>query len=393
MPYQASFFPEDEPIQTPLAEPGTNLALGALRFDAAQLSPAQKRFNQLLAQTETLARKIESARQATDTHRMLFSSRIQPLEKERDGYMRQMALWLDGRLQKKGLTAKHKRIAGEIICGLAASLAVQGDEAMQALHDAHSPHSLADEEKAATAGLQQVMEDVFGESMGEGDAPFESMEDLMRAAMEKMSASQAAQQSAQEERDALRNAKRKKSAAQLKKEALAATQAQDADGALRTLYRQLASALHPDREPDPQEHTRKTALMKEANAAYERRDLLALLQLQLRADLADGDKVATMAKEKLTALTALLKERIAVLNRELYAVERQAIEEFGLPPYSTFSEASLKRSMVMQQQDLQADIVMMQQDLQRVQDDTHLKRWLKQQHELARDECDPIDYF
>lgn len=391
MPYQASIFPDDEPTPAPSADPSpaSTLALSALKFSAGQLSPAQKRFNQLLTQTETLARKIESTRHATDVHRVLFASRIHPLEKERDGNMRQMALWLANRLTHKGLTAKHKRIASEIICGLAASLAVQGDAAMQALHDAHSAQSLADGEKAATAGLQQVMEDVFGESLGEGGNPFQSMDDLMRAAMEKMQASDAAQQEA----IAQRNAKKKKSPAQLKKEDLAAAQAQDADGALRTLYRQLASALHPDRESDPQEHVRKTALMKEANAAYERRDLLALLQLQLRADLADGDKVATMAKEKLVAMTALLKERVAVLNRELDAVERQAIQEFELPPYSPFSEASLKRHLVLQQQDLQADIAMMQQDLVRVQDDTHLKRWLKQQHELSQDDFDPHGFF
>lgn len=389
MPYQANFFTEDEPLPPQAADPGTGLALGALQFGAAHLSLAQKRFNQLLAQTETLARKIESTRQATDTHRALFASRIHPLEKKRDGYMRQMALWLDGRLQQKGLSAKQKNMAREIVCGLAAGLAVQGDAAMQALHDAHSPHSLADEEKAAAAGLQQVMEDVFGESLGEGDTPFESMDDLMRAAMEKMQSSAQQQQAAQ----AARAAKRKKSPAQLKKEELAAAQVQDADGALRTLYRQLASALHPDREPDPQEHTRKTALMKEANAAYERRDLLALLQLQLRAELADGDKVATLAKEKLAALTALLKERVAVLKRELYALERQAIGMFGLPPYATFSEASLKRHLVTQQQDLQAEIAMMQQDLQRVQDDAYLKHWLKAQHELAQEDFDPSDFF
>lgn len=393
MSHQASFFPENEPVQAPSADPGTSLALGALKFSAAQLSPAQKRFNQLLAQTETLARKIESTRQATDTHRVLCSSRLHPLEKERDAYMRQMALWLDVRLRQKGLTDKQSRIAREIICRLAAGLAVQGDEAMQALHDAHSPHALEDEEKAATASLQQAMEDIFGESLGEGHSPFESMEDLMRAAMQKMSTAQTAQQTANDERDAQRNAKRKKSAAQLKKEELAATQAQDADGALRTLYRQLASALHPDREPDPQEQLRKTALMKDANAAYERRDLLALLQLQLRADLADGDKVATMAKDKLAAMTTLLKDRVVVLNRELFVAEQQAVEEFGLPPYYPFSETGLKRQLVLQQQDLQADIAMMQQDLQRVQDDAHLKRWLKQQHKLAQEDFDPIDYF
>jgi hypothetical protein len=47
----------------------------------------------------------------------------------------------------------------------------------------------------------------------------------------------------------------------------------------------------------------------------------------------------------------------------------------------------------MQQQNLQADIAMMQQDLVRVQEDVHFKRWLKQQHELARDDVDPVGFF
>ena len=389
MAHQSSIFPEDDSPAPQAADPGTDLALGALKFGAAQLSPAQKRFNQLLTQTETLARKIETTRQLADSHRTLYGSRIPPLEKKREGHMRDMALWLGERLKKPGLSNKQKNMAREIVCSLAAGLAMQGDAAMQALFDAHSPHSLEDEEASATAGLQQMLEEALGESLGDSDNPFASMDDLMQAAKQKMQADDAVHQAVKARRDA----KRKKSPAQLKREELAAAQTKDADGALRTLYRQLASALHPDREPDLQEQARKTALMKEANAAYERRDLLALLQLQLRADLADGDKVATLAKEKLAALTALLKDRVAVLKRELEAVELRAMGEFGLPPYAIFSESNLKQSLVMQQQDLQADIAMMQQDLQRVQDDTYLKRWLKDQQKMAQDDFDPFGSF
>lgn len=391
MHYQTNLIEDEDILQAPAAAVGSTLALGALKFDATQLSPAQKRFNQLLAQTETLAKKIASARQAMDTHHALFASRIPPLERQRDDCMRQMVLLIDARLKQKSLSKKHSRMASELLCNLASGLAMLGDADMQALHDAHSPHSLAEEEKAATADLQQVMEDVFGHSLGDGDTPFESLDELMRAAMEKMGASQATRQADKEQRAA----KRKKSASQLRKEALATSQAQDADGALRTLYRQLASALHPDREPDAQEQLRKTALMKEANAAYERRDLLALLQLQLRADLADGDKVATLAQEKLAALTTLLKERVAVLKRELQTVELQAIHTFNLPPYSPFSEASLKRHLVERQQELQADIAMMQRDLQQAGDDAYFKRWLQEQHRLRQDEAefDPLEFF
>lgn len=389
MAQQTSLFSDDAPLAQPSRQPSNALAIRALKRGASQATPAQKRFNQLVTQTETLVRTIESTRLAMDTHRVLHACSLAPLEKERDGHMRRMALWLAERLKKKGLTAKQKAYTGEILCGLAGSLALKGDAQMQALHDAHSPDSLEDVQWDATSDMQRMMEEMLGESLGDGDMPFESMEALLHAAKQKMQASveQEAQAKAQ------RAAKKKKSPTQLKKDALAAAQAQDADGALRTLYRQLASALHPDREPDPQEQLRKTALMKEANAAYERRDLLALLQLQLQADLADADHVASLAQEKLSALTALLKERVAVLNQELRVLQHQAIEEFDLPPYAPFSEANLKHHLRTQQQDLQADIAMMQQDLQRVQDDAYFKRWLKEQQELAQEDFDPMDFF
>ena len=47
-------------------------------------------------------------------------------------------------------------------------------------------------------------------------------------------------------------------------------QAQDAKAALRSIYRQLASALHPDRRPDPVGLEPGGALMSQANAAYGR---------------------------------------------------------------------------------------------------------------------------
>ena len=390
MSNQTSLFPDDESVVQQQPQHRTNtLATSALKRGTAPATPAQKRFNQWVTQTETLARKIEAIRQVTDAHRSAYARSIAPLEKERDGYMRQMAVWLGDRLQRKGLTPKQKEIAIEILCGLAGPLAVRGDTGMQALHDAHSSDSLADTKKDAAADMQRMMEEVLGEPLGDGDTAFDSMEALLHAARQKMLAQEAQHQTAREQRASAK----KKKPAQLKKEELAAAQAKDADGALRTLYRQLASALHPDRELDPQEQVRKTALMKEANAAYERRDLLALLQLQLQTDLADADHVATMAHEKLSALTALVKERVAVLNEELQMLQHQAMAEFGLPPYETFSESSLKHHLLMQQQDLQANIAMMQQDLQRVQDDAHLKRWLKQQHKLAQEDFDPLGFF
>ena len=107
-------------------------------------------------------------------------------------------------------------------------------------------------------------------------------------------------------RQAARRSRRPPSARQLK----AQEQAQDAKAALRSIYRQLASALHPDREPDPVERERKSALMSQANAAYERGDLTALLQLQLQAEQVDEAHIAQMADDKLAACRCYSRIRL-----------------------------------------------------------------------------------
>lgn len=283
------------------------------------------------------------------------------------------------------MSAKLKAIAAEMICSLSGSLAMEGDEAMQALHDTHATQSFEEQGKAVTGDIQSFMEDLLGGKLGDGDQNFASLEELVHASIAKM---QAQAEAASQARRSAGTPPRKKTATQKKAE----QQALDADGALRTMYRQLVSALHPDRETDPVEQLRKTALMKEANAAYERRDLLALLQLQLQVDLVDERMISSMAHEKLSALTALLKERVKVLTSELYKIERQTVDEFGLPMYAPLSPASLKRHLTSQMKRLEGDIEAMQHDLAQVPDDRYFKRWLRQQHDLRYDTFDPLDF-
>jgi hypothetical protein len=346
MPKQNQLFSDTAPTATSASQ-----ALTALKIDASQLSPAQKRFNKLLAETETLAARIDNTRRAIDAHRIASSNTLTPLEQEKTGLLRQMVVWLDQRLQRKGLTAKQKHAARDILCDMAAEMAYAGDEAMKKLHDAHSDQSLDELEKDDAQLMQSFMEGVLGQKINTDGAPIDNLDDLMRAAMANAQKHDEAQQVAH----AAHQSKRKKTPKQLKEQA----QAQDADGALRSIYRQLASALHPDRETDPAEQTRKTALMKEANAAYERRDLLALLHLQMQAELVDAAHIAGLAKEKLAALTALLKERVTVLQREVYQLEMQAREEFDLPLYGNVTAVTLKNHLRQSEKELLSDIATM----------------------------------
>ncbi|MEX3526894.1 MAG: hypothetical protein VB143_05845 [Burkholderia sp.] len=90
---------------------------------------------------------------------------------------------------------------------------------------------------------------------------------------------------------------------------------------LRDLYRCLASALHPYREPDADERARKTALMQRLNRAYDKQDLLQLLELERDLGAAEADRLAGAGDELLQHYNGILKAQLASLDRELHRVE------------------------------------------------------------------------
>lgn len=374
---------------TPESQTAAPITMRSLKIGAGpktdRLSPAQQRFNRLLARVEALTGQIEATRQAVDAHRPRQARELAELEQRHGALMQRMALWLDERLRAKSLTAAQKRMATEILISLSEALAAQGDAEMQALHDRHSPDDLAAKQGASVQGMKDMLEEVLGkplEAAGDGD----DMEALLHAAMKEMDEKAQAAHAQREAQQAARRSRKAKTARQQQAE----QQQADAQSALRTLFRQLASALHPDRETDPQERERKSALMAEANAAYRRRDLTALLTLQLRVEQAEPGAIARMAEDKVAALNLLLKDQVAALEQDLYAVEMQARSEFGLAPYGAVTAASLARTLAQQCQQLEQDIAHMNKDLRRVQDDAEFKRWLKEQTSAAR-QFDPFD--
>ena len=357
----------------------SSLPSQSLKIDTARPTPTQQRFNKLLARVEALNRQIEATRAATDGHRPLHSSTLTRLRQKHLELMRRMAVWLDERLQRKGLTAAQKRYATGILISLSESLAAQGDQAMQALHDAYSEDGLDAKKNAEIKGMKELLEDALGRPLGDAQDP-QDIEALLQAAMKEMQDQAQAREADRQARNSARKAKKPQGARQQQ----AQQETADAQGALRALFRQLASALHPDRETDPQEHKRKSALMSEVNAAYRRRDLTALLKLQLRVELADPQAIARMADQKVGALCLLLKDQVAALQQDLGAIEMQARAEFDLASHAPVNAASLAHNLAQQRQELEQDIAHMQQDLTRVRDDTQFKRWLREQHKASQ---------
>ena len=366
----------------PLAEftpDAPETAVVSLKIAGGGLSPEQTRFNKLVARVETLTHEIVAAQALGDAHRLVFMKAIPPLESRCSELMREMILFLHQRLQQKthkAFTERDRQLMRELVCSLAISFAQSGDAVMQAIFDAHSDQSLDEMEQEDAAEVQAMFDDVL-----KGDAPkldpLATAEEILLAGAKRLRELEEAQI---DKRNA-RQSKREKSARDLK----GGEPQDDPETVLRTLYRQLASKLHPDRARDPVARKRKNALMSQANTAYEKRDLMTLLKLQLTVEQLESESIAGMAKEKMAAFTHLLKEQVRALESDLINTHGQLAQEFGLSPFSAFDAISLARNLKEQRAELQAQVSKMEYDFNRVSNnESEMKRWLKEQRKLMK---------
>ncbi len=356
----------------------------------ATLSAAARAYNLQLARVDKLKAQIAEMDALSLAHRQALAQQVYPLSQRHEALMKQMAQWLDAQLTQPThplqLTPAQRQLMGQMACNLAAHLVLAGHADMAALHDRHSPTSLADRERAHAQDMKAQLEAMLGEPFMPHD-PDATLADVMAAAKARMQEAVAQEEAAREATAAKRKAKKAAkadgkapNAAQALQQALQG----DADASLRTLYRQLAGALHPDREPDERERVRKTALMSEANAAYARKDMVTLMDIQQRAALASPQAVASLPDDKLKSLTLLVKAQVAELERQRARTQQALCHEFEVPPGMGLNTNTLKHLLMDQADELTESVHMLQADLELVQQPGGLKPWLVRQRKLSQ---------
>jgi hypothetical protein len=349
---------------------------------ASSATSATSRAHQIqLTRISKLKQQIADLDTLAQAHRMAVHQQVHPLQSKTRQQLRSMVLLIDQRLAGKTLATPQRRAAVSILCGMAATLAREGDAEMAALHDRHSPTSLADQARAKSQAMRADFEAALGAQLDELP-PDASAEQILAAGMARLREQEESADDDKRARAERRQAKKKT------KPAPAQTQAQalldNAASLLRGLFRQLASALHPDRELDAAARERKTALMGEANAAYGRKDLLALLQLQQHAGLSDALGTGALAEEQLAAMTLLLKQQVADLERERVGRQDALAQEFQVSRGMGVTPRTLQMVLLEQVEELEMALDLMRADANLVQSDAGFKRWLKTQAAVMR---------
>jgi hypothetical protein len=362
--------------------------------DQDRLTPAQQRFNDLLAQIERLSGQIERLEAWSDKHRYAHIQALRESVQLSQSHRKSLLLFVHERLQTADFTERQQRMARGLVRGLMAHLAATSDPQVQALVDLYvseeDEQEAAEDQAEAAQRLRERIEEALGQPL-EKPSQYQTPEEMMAAGMRQWQRQQQADEDRKTAKRAARKAQKKaqkKSAAAEKGDVPAALMRElDAKSAIRTIFRQLASALHPDRETDEQERLRKTTLMSEVNAAYEKNDLTTLLRLQMQVTQVNPQNKAgsvRMVDDKLIAMSLLLKEQVAALEDDLAQLESRLSRELCVPVSADADEAALSQSLQRIQADQRHSADSLAADLCRIQNEAELKRWLKEQWQLAK---------
>jgi hypothetical protein len=373
-----------DPTATPHA---VGTAIQLVKAVAAQRhkpSPAQLWFNKLMGRIRHLTADLQRLDQLKHTYQAPHHQAMAVLEREVAEQKKAIALKLHEHLEVSNLTVVQRRDLFDVVASLLRMTEHMQDPALLALMGDYIPQHRENEAlkksmlASRTAQLRKMVEELLDPE--EADNIPDDPDELMAILHSKM-----AQTRAQDSQEAAFGThsprKRKRPSA---REQQSQQQAQDAKATLRSIFRQLASSLHPDRETNPVERERKTALMSQVNAAYKRQDVATLLHMQVHMLSEDATTVARMGGQQLESMTRLLKQQVASLSADVELAEMRASQGLGMSLSAQTHDSAIERGLKQQRSQLQQRIQHLRNDVQAIQEAGNLKAWLKQQRQIQK---------
>lgn len=357
----------------------------------APLSPAQKKFNSLIKKIDSQKKLLAEWQEAFAMARQEAVEKLEPLRKTMHGCQTDMANLLDQQFTSHKFTRNQQEKLSFLISDLCEELLRSGDDDnLKTLYNKYSggdyDTEAQEEEEMAADLFKSVMEQQFGVSLDDDDFDLSNPEATAERLFNKFKQNQ---EQAQTEEEAAHPRKHKKSAKQQAKETREAEEAANVSKSIQAVYRQLTSALHPDREQDPVERERKTELMQQVTVAYGKRDLLKLLELQLAVEQIDQNKLGNIATDRLKHYNKILSDQLREIQDEVLFKEDGIRHILNIPPFEKLSPKKLGALLKQDIRTLQDDITCIQHDMRLFRDVKQLKAWINR-YRIPEPRFDPF---
>lgn len=354
--------------------PAISIAPDQHAQDAPALSKEQRAFNALIKQIENRRKRLADWEAATTQFQTRYAGEFLPLKRNSIDLEIRLVRSLDQAYEQEGLTKPERRRISATIVDLAGGL-VDEDASLKAIYNKYSGTDFDREAAAQAAEMKSRLEAALGVDLG-GDADVHSTEDLLQRARAHIAQRSEKKAALAAKREA-RRAARKKSPKQLAAEASEQEEQAQVSLSIREVYRKLASALHPDRETDPQERDRKTGLMQRVNEAYAKNNLLQLLELQLELDHIDQRSINGISETRLTHYNQILKDQVRELDRQIHRAELGFRHTYGYQRFGALSPDAVLHHLAAEIDALHERIRSLEDNLAAFDDIKRLRRLLK----------------
>lgn len=358
---------------------------------------AQKEFQRLIGRIERCREQIKSWQAYSIRYNGRILREVEPLRIEFRSAQRQMILLMDDLLSRPQpafrLRKVHRAKLRELLLTLTDDVLAGGaDEEIQGLQDRYGDSELhRGTECIESDALRGIIEEAFGFELDA--AANASPEELLRQARRRLQEEEAdfstreGPGSRAKEGGRGDNGTDAGSTAADPARAGRANGAKEAGQSLRDVFRKLASALHPDREPDPGARERKTLLMQRVNQAYGAGDLLTLLNLQLEIEQIDATHLSALAAGRLAHYNQLLRRQLKELEGELWRQSEPFQVIMAAAGRRTFAPIDVDRQLSAHVAEQQNALRELREDLLAFRDPERLRE------RLARFEPEPEPAF
>ncbi|MFN9408823.1 MAG: hypothetical protein ACK6AY_05830 [Akkermansiaceae bacterium] len=299
---------------------------------AGVLSSAQIAFNKVMKKLEDERVKHQRKQKQLDDLMAVVIRDIMPLLEDLNRANRDLVFHVAEAMHGIKLSKKRinslKDLVEELVnellsdpCGISEE---DVSELQKILEQLHPPEDQALLDAEAAEGfdfMRSLLESVAKKSGLDLDLsdldPNMNPADLERQMEERFRAAAAANHSRKQSRP------RKQTTAQKEKAAMQAEIEEAKKRDLKSLYKQLAKALHPDLETDASLKDHKEVWMKRLTSAYAEGNLRELLQIEMEWLGEEAGNLASAGDEKLKVYCAVLKEQIADMKLRTNSLIRE----------------------------------------------------------------------
>lgn len=291
--------------------PDWRIAVLKIKQDGPTLSKEQKSFNRLINRIGNLQKQLQNDTAKMDELHNLYHQKLRPELVE----LCQLKIQLCHLLDEKRKITKLSHIQGEklddlIIYILSDSLnIVEPDEATKQLYEKYNNISYDYIQQNKEEVEKSLFCELFFKKFGIELDPALLTEN---PDYDKIAASLSQQYEEIEQK----SHQKRKSRKQQEKEIMLQQQHELKNKSLRSIYLSLAKLLHPDAEVDITLKHEKEELMKQVTKAYNDRDMIRLLQLEMQWVNTHDEELSKMNTDTLTVYLQLLKDQVKDLEAQ-----------------------------------------------------------------------------